>query len=539
MNIRDILQFGGLKDARIIAGMDGIENEVTSVSVLEVADTRIKSWVLEKQLYITSFYAILQDYEMQKKVILTLKERKCAGLVICHIDLFMKEIHPDIICLCNEIAFPLIVAKSESSYVEIINPILLKLSGNMENEYFNIVDMQNKFIRNIATKKDVNDIFRTMADEYGRVIFIFDVNDNIIYPRHHQDAEQILQLVEEGVPFLREKFRKEGYCIVDTDHMKRIIFNIESNGLNFGTIVAECSEDDMDREIRMIRSFANLCTLVLTTAARIDELEAFKRQEYLSDLITWNFRSDEIAAKMGLDVGWDITNKGIMIIVNLNNIQENININTRDLNRLINEILYKKIRDIVKMDNKQNILGVRSDIFIILLENDSRDIYARAKIAGEKIIECCNENFSGSVSVGISEIIDNYRKIPNAYYEAVEAVRIGRGFWGVNQVIGMKEIGFYGILRDITDMERYKKVKNNLFEVLKRYDAEKESELFTTLRALIMNNMNVEKTAKELYLHKNTVNYRKNKITEILDYEPWNMPHLLNTLIYIASECYE
>lgn len=539
MNIRDVLEFGGLKDAQIVAGFDGISNEVLSISVLEVADTRIKSWVLEQQLYITSFYAILQNTKMQKIVIQALHEKKSAGLVICHIDLFMKTIHPEIIDLCNRLNFPLIVANSGVSYVEIINPILLKLSDDLGNEYYNIFDMQNKFIQNIATKKDVNAIFKTMSDEYNKEIFFLDVNNNILYPRNHENAWEIQRLVAEEINFAGETYKKEGYSVLDSGMSKRIILNIQSNGLNFGTVVAESAEADLEKDVRMIRSFANLCTLILTKTSRINELEIIKKQEYISDLITWNFRSDQVAIKMGQDVGWDIVNKGIMVIVNLNNVQENININTHDLEKFINEILYKKIRDLVKEDNKRNLLGVRSDIFIILLENDGRNIYERANKLGRAAVECCNENFSGTVSVGISEIIDNCRKIPNAYYEAVEAIKIGRYFFGVNEVTTMREIEFYGLFKEITNMERFKNVKSSKFEPLKKYDEDKELDLYRTLKTLVLNNMNVEKTAKDLYIHKNTVNYRKNKIVEILGYKPWNMPHLLNTLIYIISECYE
>lgn len=538
MNFQDLLQFGGLKGSEVIAGAGGIGNEVTSVSVLEVADTRIKTWVLEKQLYITSFYAILQDFDMQKTVIQALHEKKAAGLVICHIDLFIKTIQPDIISLCNKLAFPLIIAKSEISYVDIINPILLKLSGETDHDYHSIFDMQSKYIQNIATKKDVNAIFKTMSEEYHHDLFILDLNHNVLYPKQHKDSRIIMDLAAEQDGFTRENPNKELFYTVELNQKNLIVYKIESNGLNFGTIIAEYSMDEIEKEIRMIRIFASLCTLILTKTARIEELETFKKQEYISDLITWNFRSDEVAIKMGQDVGWDITNKGIIVIVNLNIIQENIGINSRDIDRLISEILYKKINDIAQADSKSNLLGIRSDIFILLLERDHRDLYKRACSLGEKILNCCTEYYPGSVSIGISGLIDNYRKIPVAYHEAMEALRIGRIFLGVNQMTSIKDIGFYGILREFINTEKFKNVKNNIFESLRQQDLEKGMDLYTTLKTLMINNMNVEKAAKDLYLHKNTVNYRKNKIVEILGYEPWCMPHLFNTLLFIVSDFY-
>ena len=41
----------------------------------------------------------------------------------------------------------------------------------------------------------------------------------------------------------------------------------------------------------------------------------------------------------------------------------------------------------------------------------------------------------------------------------------------------------------------------------------------------------MQKTAKELYIHKNTMLQRKNRIIGLLGYSPFEMPHLLNLLM--------
>ncbi|MFA5576012.1 MAG: PucR family transcriptional regulator ligand-binding domain-containing protein [Tissierellaceae bacterium] len=537
MNIKDILSFGGLQDAVVVAGLKGAENEVTSVSVLEVAETKIKTWVLEKQLYITSFYAIMQNYDKQMEVIRALHEKKAAGLVICHIDLFIKKIHEDIIELCNSLDFPLIVAQSERPYVEIINPIILKLSGNLGTEYGKVMEMQNKLIQNIATKKDINFIYKAMAEEYGGKIVFLDVNRKLVYPRKFGETEEIRNFLDDNYHIVEKDCKEKGHCIIDTEPVKTVIMQIQTNGYDYGTIIAECLEDGIQRTLRILNSFASLCTLILTKNSRIKELEIIKKQEYLSDLITWNFRSDEVAIKMGQDVDWNITNKGIMVIVNLNNMQESIEIRTNDYKKFINEVLYDKIKNIVKFDNKKNLIGLRSDIFIILLEIGANNILDRAYELGEKILNCCNENLTGTVSIGISGEFTSFKSIPNAYIEATDAVKMGRTFFGENKVISMRDLGFYKLIREISDMEKFNLIKENCsLGKLKINDNEFKQDLYQTLKSLIYNNMSADETARDLFVHKNTVNYRKKKIIEILGYEPWNMPHLLNTLVFMVSE---
>lgn len=229
MIIKDVLNFGGLKDANLIAGTSGITNEVTSISVLEVAEEKIKTWVLEDQLYITSFYAILKDIEKQKIVISALYEKKAAGLVICHIDLFMKEIHPEIIELCNELGFPLIIANSKRSYIEILNPIILRLTENLDSGYGNVINIQNKLIEHIATKRDIDYVYKTMSEEYGKKIFFLDINNQILYPKYDKSADEIMNLVRDYGYLINQEYKKRGYCIVDEYSSRWIILPIECN----------------------------------------------------------------------------------------------------------------------------------------------------------------------------------------------------------------------------------------------------------------------------------------------------------------------
>lgn len=540
MIVKDVLDFGGLEDAQIIAGKEGLNNEVTSISVLEVAEEKIKNWVLEGQLYITSFYAILQNIEMQKTVIKALYKKRSAGLIICHIDLFLKEIHPDIIKLCDELGFPLIIANSRRSYIEILNPIILKLTENSDFKNNDVtIDMQNKLIEHIATKRDTDYVYKTMSEEYGSKMFFLDINNDIIYPKHVAESAKIVKLINDNEHLLEKEYKRKGFCTIDTEKAKKIIYPIDCNEIYYGTIVAEYEEDDIDRQIRVLRSIASLCTLMYTKSSRVEEMEIIRKQEYISDLITWNFRTDEIAVKMGQDVGWNILNKSRMIIVNLNDIQRNLEMVNKDLKKFVEEILYDRIKEIVRKNNKHNLIGLRSDIFLILLENCEKNSYENAKELGFKILECCNGSFNGSVSIGISDDIESYRGIPDAYIQATDAAKIGRHFLGDNKVVCFDDIGFYGIFRDFINMNKFNSIKNNVFRELKEYNEEGNLDLYNTLKVLIYNNMNTVKTAEQLYIHKNTVNYRKKKIIEILGYEPWKMPYLLNTVMTIVSEYFE
>jgi sugar diacid utilization regulator len=76
------------------------------------------------------------------------------------------------------------------------------------------------------------------------------------------------------------------------------------------------------------------------------------------------------------------------------------------------------------------------------------------------------------------------------------------------------EIAVYNILIDIAEKNN---IQSSSLLKLKKVDEEEGSEYITTLKFFFENNQNVTETAKAMYLHRNTINYRLRKIHEILD----------------------
>ena len=107
LTIREAMKFGGLFGARVVAGEESLDHVIESISVLEVAESSISKWVIENQLYITSFYAIWDDIEMQKIVIQSLINCGCCGLVVCNYNTWIRKFDDTIIELCNDNHFPL------------------------------------------------------------------------------------------------------------------------------------------------------------------------------------------------------------------------------------------------------------------------------------------------------------------------------------------------------------------------------------------------------------------------------------------------
>jgi DNA-binding PucR family transcriptional regulator len=76
-------------------------------------------------------------------------------------------------------------------------------------------------------------------------------------------------------------------------------------------------------------------------------------------------------------------------------------------------------------------------------------------------------------------------------------------------------MGLYRLLIGIDDPEILEDYYSQSLSCLVEYDREYHSNLLETLRAYFDNNCSVKETAEQLYVHRNTVNYKLGRIEEV------------------------
>ncbi len=533
LTIRNAITFGGLAGAKVIAGRDRLDNPINSISVLEVAESKIAHWVIQNELYITSFYAIKEDVEMQKVVIRALANSGCCGLVICHIDMWIKEMEPQVVALCNELHFPLIIAKSERSYVDILNPIIETLMKDKDHEEGQRTDsysnIRNDFLELIVNEDDIYEVFHNISKKLKRGISYYDIYYTCIYSnKSHEKVNEEIAYIKENFSSISSQCAQDRYALWQSKDGLRLIYLIKSQKSFFGFIVVECWENRATKEIlEMMDHLCVTCTLLFSRKDKLVGIKERYLQDYIGDLLVWNFRSAEVAVSRGQEVGLNILSKNNAMVVNVNSIQQAASQDkAREMERYVKKYVLPNIRELILFYNKSNIVIWRSDTIIILLENESDTLDLRR--IGENIVELFKLNEKLSVSVGISDSFTSIADIPIAYNQAFQAAILGREYYGENWVSTYLDVWFYHKLRNMKEDAASVQMCHRLIAPLVHYDTLHQSSLVETLYCLITNNMDAGLVSKELYLHRNTLLHRKNKIIELLGYSPFEMPHLIN-----------
>jgi len=322
------------------------------------------------------------------------------------------------------------------------------------------------------------------------------------------------------------------YIYVNSKGQMNIIYLIQSKRNFFGYIIMQVDDQsEMERQLAVAENIALACSLIFNKKSKVSEISDFQREEYLVNLIVWNFQSMEMALKGGRSLGYDITKKETVVVININafNVIQ-YEAEKKALTSYIKRWILPSINDKVKQQNEANIASFRSDTILLFLAPNER----RSK----SVLELCNailklfrETDRTSVSIGISDAMQTITDIPEAYNQAFQAAIIGRQLYGENRIITFEEIFYVYQIKKLGKQQKTLDFCRRLLSPIMEYDKAKGTDMMETFEKLILFSSDAGATAEALFIHRNTLLYRKNRIMEILGVNPFEMPYLFNYTI--------
>lgn len=147
VTILDIMHLPSLQEARIVAGMNGINRSIASVSVLEAAAAKDLDIDLPghatnygQEIILTAFVAYRDSVDAQCEAIHALHKEGEAGIIIFYVGSILPSIDPRVIDLANELEMPIIVmpeGRLDLRYSDVICEIMEAIiNDRRENSYF-------------------------------------------------------------------------------------------------------------------------------------------------------------------------------------------------------------------------------------------------------------------------------------------------------------------------------------------------------------------------------------------------------------------
>ena len=196
---------------------------------------------------------------------------------------------------------------------------------------------------------------------------------------------------------------------------------------------------------------------------------------------------------------------------------------------------YEMVQSLFPDRTKDYVISVgEQDIVLVKEVGDSCDIQEMESMAAGSA-ETLNSEFYARVSIGISTVADSLKDLARAYKEARVAIEVGKVFDTEKTVVSYENLGIGRLVYQLptTLCEIF------LQEVFKKGSIESlDHETLMTVQAFFENNLNVSETSRKLFVHRNTLVYRLEKIRKLTGLDLREFEHAITFKVALMVKRY-
>ena len=168
------------------------------------------------------------------------------------------------------------------------------------------------------------------------------------------------------------------------------------------------------------------------------------------------------------------------------------------------------VRSLYSSRNKHFVTEVDEDSIIKNLEKD--ETFEEQETTASTLVDMLNTEVMTMASVAYGTIVEDIKEISSSYKEAKMALDVGKIFYPDKMVISYKSLGIgrliYQLPVSLCDMFLEEVFGGHMPD-------EADEETLNIVNGFFENNLNISETARKLYLHRNTLTYRLEKIEKL------------------------
>ena len=192
-----------------------------------------------------------------------------------------------------------------------------------------------------------------------------------------------------------------------------------------------------------------------------------------------------------------------------------------EANRVVFLIETKRTADYSVLEIVENMYPNKQDDFIVSIDENSvalvkylegdTDVEVLQTMAKE-MADTIHSEVMTKTMVGIGTVVSNIKDIARSFEEARVALEVGAVFDDEKFILSYEDLGIGRLIYQLPTTL----CKLFLSEVFKRGSIEElDQEIIFTIQKFFENNLNVSETSRQLYVHRNTLVYRLDKIQKI------------------------
>ena len=196
---------------------------------------------------------------------------------------------------------------------------------------------------------------------------------------------------------------------------------------------------------------------------------------------------------------------------------------------------YQMVQNMFPDKNKDYVISVgENDIVLVKEVKPSVDMKSIEKLA-KSVVDTFGTEFYAKVSIGIGTAVESIKDLARSYKEAQVAIEVGKVFDTEKNIISYENLGIgrliYQLPTTLCEMFLQEVFKKGSLESLDR-------ETLMTIQCFFENNLNVSETSRKLFVHRNTLVYRLEKVRKLTGLDLREFEHAITFKVALMVKKY-
>lgn len=522
VTVGQILGLGVLKDARLLAGRDGLDRPVTSVTVGEVPD--IADWLSGGEMVLSTMFAVRGDLELQREFCRRVMLAGAAALFV-KTTRFVENMPQDIIDLADKRGFPIVEVPQNLRWTRLMQDA----TEVIINRQASLLEQSQAIHRSLLGVVIRGGGWKELADEASRLlerpVAVFDVSLEMLAA-----SDGLPVPLPELVAGLERPETRAGLTALGRGEK---LFRLQEDGLPpilampivaghrpLGYLFAFTEAEETSAMERLILEHsATIAALEMAQDRVRFETEVRLKGDFVDDVIGGGHRAGDSLLRRGAFLGCDLSQGATVLLVGVDDLSGLVSrrgVDQAELDAAV-ERFFSLVSRHVSATEPSSLVSLKSGLVVIFVcGRTARDPAALERMA--VVLQGIGRNAGGlSISVGASSFVADSTQMDRGYQEALVALKVGRRLNGPGSILHFDGVGTYRLLLDIweRDPEQIRALYQETIGPVDRYDEANGTQLVQTLSVFFRHNESLTKTAAELYAHRHTIRYRLEKIAEI------------------------
>lgn len=520
MKLADLLTRPRFSQCKVVAGQSGLQTDVVTVGMLDAPDAI--EYLKPGSLLLTTGYVLRDNWGQFASLVENMAARGCAGLGI-KTNRFISYIPEQVIHTANRHNLPILELPFEYALNELVYTAIESILEKKTEDLSFALDLYDQFTDILLVGAGLEPIVKSLSQITQRNVWVFYPHIDLVATSNHSTAhnvqpDSIMQtaLMKLSLQSSMEVGKLTCFSIYEPSSTTGTTISVYPVRVlqRVGLIILDGFLLDAPAwTMTTLRQAGNVIAFELVRLDAIKERELRFNNEFFNDLLDGHVTTDTEIAHRGRQFGIGTDGKYRVVVGKWDR-----PIPTDVSHEDYRDQVLPLVQLLIRSEQLKPIIFFKNELLVILYSDTASTSDSKSKLVSilTQVIQNVQNVWGLSIAFGISNPVDNLTDLPSGYAQAIEILRVGRLTHPTERIHTFRAQTSMDLLKLVPakDLQGFRD------DVLKAFrELPERAILLQTLYFYLRNHCSVSDTASQLYVHRNTVNYRIDKCRRLMGYD--------------------